>query len=132
MKKSLGSKAHLHPTSRLPLAAFLEDARGLYEKGDRIIFVTGYPQTAEEARDLMSACPHIIVFSIEPPNSQYGQSDPRRILAREKFYSVDAGRGSSTRQRFMENCINEYLIGLRVGFAAADINRSKKLMEAVA
>lgn len=132
MRKALGSKAHLHPTSRLPLAAFLEDARSLYERGVRIVFVTGYPKTAADARDIASVCPNLIVFSIEDRGSQYGPDDPRRILGRSKFFPVDAERNGGARQRFMENCINEYLVGLRVSFAAADLDRTRKLATATA
>ncbi len=130
--KALASRAHHRPAARQELAVFLEEAAALHEQGVRIIFVTGYPKTKQDAHDLNAACPNLITFSLEDtPGKAYGSNDPRSVLPPKNIYVVDASRGHGRRQRYMENCMNTLLVGLQIHYAAANLTRSKGTLQEV-
>jgi hypothetical protein len=134
MREALASRAHRKKSARFELAAFLEEAAALHARGVRLIFVTGYPKTIEDARDLKAACPNLITFSLEDGRSKVQEAnDPRNALRSKNYFSVDSSRGHGKRHRYMENCINNLLVGLQVSFAAANLDRSpRQLQEAFA
>ncbi len=134
MHEALAARAHRKASAREPLAVFLEEATALYERGVQIIFVTGYPKTKQDARDLKFSCPNLIIFSLEDtPGKTYEDNDPRSVLSYRNFYVVDSLRNHSKRQRYMENCMNTILIGLQIHIAAAGLTRTTPaLQESVA
>jgi hypothetical protein len=119
MREAVASRAHLQASAQTPTAAFLDESRRRFEEGERLLFLCGYPKTAQEAIDLRAACKHVIAFSIEPPNSKHQQDTVRSILARSsKFYAVDSTRKLGQQHGFMRSRIQAIRFELKI-FAGA-------------
>jgi hypothetical protein len=105
---------------------FIQKVKDLYDKGDRLIFVTGYPTTPESARDLKILCPNLIVFSIEDMSQRkYEIFDLRSGLSLSKHYfQVDSRRSHKSRHNYMEGRITNFLLEFQVSVGAKSIATS--------
>jgi hypothetical protein len=131
MREAIVSRAHRKPSAKIELAAFLEATRARFDRGNRLIFVTGFPKTTEDARDIMAACPNLITFSIQDPNTRHFEAnDPRGVLSKGDFYVVDQSRGPGKQMKFMSNTIRNLIVSLAVSKAALKLDTACRLQPA--
>ncbi|HEU0080509.1 MAG TPA: hypothetical protein VFQ72_00580 [Candidatus Paceibacterota bacterium] len=107
-------------SKQLQFAVLLEKTAENFQEGCRLMLVSGFPSTIEDAELVAQSCPHLVTFTKGNP-SETQHRIQSTLRSGGQVHVIDPDRSESQQRTFVQNRINAFLASREI---AVELDRA--------